>query len=90
LWWAGVPKADWPEDEASLQHIAGRWELPYGDRQQELVIIGMGMDEAALRAGFDACLLTDEELRAGPDAWSCYEDPFPRWEILEDEEDEAA
>ncbi len=89
LWWSGVPEADWPEDEASRRHIAGRWESPYGDRQQELVIIGIGMDEAALRSGFDACLLTDQELRQGPEAWSLYEDPFPRWEIME-EEDEAA
>lgn len=29
----------------------------------------------------DRCLLTEEELAAGPDAWSEYMDPLPEWSI---------
>lgn len=89
LWWAGVPREHWPQDEDSLANIRARWVEPFGDRQQELVMIGMRMDEAALRAGFDACLLSDAEMAAGPAAWERFEDPFPRWIMREEEVEEA-
>jgi G3E family GTPase len=57
----------------------------HGDRRQEIVVIGIAMDEAALRARFEACLLTDEELAAGPSAWAAFRDPFPEWALATDE-----
>lgn len=58
--------------------------------QQELVIIGIDIDEAVLRARLDACLLTDAELAVGPDVWQQWDDPFPEWEWDDtDAEDEA-
>lgn len=51
----------------------------FGDRRQQIVIIGQRMDEAAIRAALDACLLTDAELAEGKAAWRNYPDPFPRW-----------
>lgn len=36
---------------------------PWGDRRQELVLIGEKMDPKALTARFDACLLTDVEMK---------------------------
>jgi hypothetical protein len=39
------------------------------------VLIGINMDQHALRQAFDACLLTDDELAAGPQAWANYPDP---------------
>lgn len=68
-WWVSVPVAHWPTDEASIALIRSKWEEEVGDARQELVLIGMDMDEAALRARFDACLLTDEEMAAGPAVW---------------------
>ena len=44
------------------------------------MLLGMGMDEAALRARLDRCLLTPDEMAGGPRAWVRYEDPFPSWE----------
>jgi G3E family GTPase len=78
-WWAAVPKASWPKEREMLTIIEHRSEPPFGDRQQELVLIGTGMNEAALRAAFDACLLNDDELARGPDAWRMLDDPFPSW-----------
>jgi G3E family GTPase len=89
LWWAGVPRENWPQDDDSLANIRARWVEPFGDRQQELVMIGMGMDEAALRAGFDACLLSDAEMAAGPGAWERFDDPFPNWIVREEVAEEA-
>lgn len=39
----------------------------------------MDMDENTLRAGLDSCLLTDEEMRLGPDAWQQWPTPFEEW-----------
>ena len=42
-----------------------------------------GFDEAALRAAFDACLLTDGELAEGPAVWQAYDDPWPTWQLTD-------
>ena len=85
LWWDAVDRDEWPQDDDSLTMIKSRWEEPWGDRQQELVLIGMGMDEAALTAALDACLLTDDELAAGVESWADLPDPFPAWADTEEE-----
>jgi hypothetical protein len=38
--------------------VAAVWEEPWGDRRQEIVLIGVGVAarEAELRAQLDACL----------------------------------
>ncbi|MDM7457856.1 MAG: GTP-binding protein, partial [Paracoccus sp. (in: a-proteobacteria)] len=54
------------------------WAEPYGDRRQELVFIGSGMDEGRLRAQLDACLLA-QEWGDDPRGWTGMDDPFPGW-----------
>lgn len=76
-WWAAVPRAEWPDDPHAIELIAGMSEEPFGDRRQEIVIIGRGMDRVAITAALDACLLTDAELALGMDAWAELPDPFP-------------
>jgi Cobalamin synthesis protein cobW C-terminal domain len=80
LWWAAVPKAYWPEDAESLKSIDTDWDPQVGDARQELVLIGIDMDETALRARLDACLLNDVEMAQGPQAWQRFADPFPVWD----------
>jgi G3E family GTPase len=79
FWWAAVSAAAWPTTPETVAEIRTRWCEPYGDRQQELVLIGIGMNEATLRADLDRCLLDDAEFAAGPDAWAMLDDPFPPW-----------
>jgi G3E family GTPase len=79
MWWAAVPKVYWPEDAESLKSIDDDWDPQVGDARQELVLIGLDMDEAALRGRLDACLLTDAEMAQGPQAWHLFTDPFPAW-----------
>lgn len=87
MWWVVTPNEHWPEDEESFKHIKSRWEEPYGDRQQEIVIIGMKVDKASIETGFNACLLTDAEIAMGMDSWLSLPDPFPQWNVhLETEE----
>ncbi|TVQ50055.1 MAG: GTP-binding protein [Gammaproteobacteria bacterium] len=78
-WWAATPRQHWPEDDAALGPLLDRFEAPWGDRRQELVLIGIGMERARLTAMLDACLLSDAEFAGGPDAWRLLADPFPDW-----------
>jgi len=82
-WLAATPQDDWPDDEEFREEAKSIWCEPYGDRRQELVLIGCDLDEASLTAAFDECLLTDDELAEGPETWADYEDPFEPWEDLE-------
>ncbi|MFT3803882.1 MAG: zinc metallochaperone GTPase ZigA [Burkholderiaceae bacterium] len=79
-WWAAVPRERWPRDPEARAMIDALWQDDVGDARQELVLIGIGLDETALRARFDACLLTDAEMAEGAKAWARYEDPFPAWD----------
>ncbi|MEY3200682.1 MAG: CobW/P47K family protein, partial [Pseudomonadota bacterium] len=79
LWWAAQSQDEWPEDDDSRAEIEADWQDPYGDRRQELVFIGMAVDEASLRARLDACLLNDDEMAQGPAGWQQWDDPFPGW-----------
>ncbi|KAL7545161.1 hypothetical protein ACHAWF_008516, partial [Thalassiosira exigua] len=77
-WWADIDKEHWPADLEAA--IAPLWDEEFGDRQQEIVIIGQRLDEAAITAALNECLLSDEEVKRGRDSWHemCQEagDPF--------------
>jgi G3E family GTPase len=85
MWWVATPNEYWPEDAESFQHIKSRWEEPYGDRQQEIVIIGMQMNKTNIEASFHACLLTEDEIALGMASWRQFTDPFPQWSVKLDE-----
>ncbi len=78
-WWAEIDKADWPE---GLEEALGPlWSEPFGDRQQEIVIIGQGLDREKIASVLDCCLLDGEDMMKGQDVWYqiCNEaeyDPF--------------
>ncbi|MFT9637523.1 zinc metallochaperone GTPase ZigA [Alcaligenes phenolicus] len=78
-WWASMPPERWPEDPEAVALIKEKWDERVGDARQELVLIGMDMDEEALRARFDACLLSDEEMASGPSTWTTWTNPFSDW-----------
>ncbi|EHN6806821.1 GTP-binding protein [Salmonella enterica] len=61
-----IPEERWPTDQESLAFIKSNWTEETGDARQELVFIGMNMDEPALRAHLDSALLTDAEMSEGP------------------------
>ncbi|MBU8545205.1 MULTISPECIES: zinc metallochaperone GTPase ZigA [Roseomonadaceae] len=79
FWWAATDPDRWPEDPGWHAGVRANWQEPFGDRRQEIVFIGIGMDEAGLRRQLDACLLTEREMKGGPKAWTRLEDPFPGW-----------
>ena len=65
-WWAATPQRDWPTDAQALARIHGNWRAPFGDRRQELVFIGTGMDRLALTSALDACLVSHPRMPVVP------------------------
>ena len=52
-------------------------ESPLG---QEIVFFGHNLDRSALADYLGSCLLTPDELEAGPATWATYRDDFPVWD----------
>ena len=78
-WWAAVPKNQWPEEGLFEEFVLKHWDPIWGDRRQELVFIGIGLDEARIRSELDACLVESDAFT--PELWSSLPDPFPAWEV---------
>ncbi len=79
VWWALVPRDEWPQDEAFKEQIDRDWDPEWGDMMQELVLIGAHMDHAAITQALDDCLLDDSDLNQGELGWLKMPDPFPEW-----------
>jgi G3E family GTPase len=90
IWWSALDETQWPEDADQRARIRKNVDGPWGDRRQELVFIGMEMNEAEIRAQLDACLLTEEEMAFGLERWKDFPDPFPRWAAIDEDETQAA
>ena len=82
IWWASVPKDRWPDHDAGRAYMQANWLEPWGDRRQEIVFIGSGIDWPRLKARLDSCLLSDR-LASGPDTLPALPDPFPIWRRAE-------
>ncbi|WP_414046519.1 GTP-binding protein [Macrococcus equi] len=63
--------------------LKSRWHPEFGDRQTELVFIGIEMDKAQIIADLDDCLLTDVEMKQD---WSTFNDPLPEFTVAESTE----
>ena len=87
-WWAVVPEEEWPEDPMERATLREGWDPVYGDRQIELVVIGIKMEKQGVRAALEECLVTDEEFAMGPEAWAQFPDPFMKWEDDDEEDDD--
>lgn len=87
FWWAAAPDDMWPDDQESQEEIRSNFNGQYGDRHQQLVFIGQGLDQQRIEAILDRCLVTDQEFEQGPEAWSNFEDPLPAIEMDEVEEE---
>jgi G3E family GTPase len=80
-WMAATPMREWPEDPIEREDIMSDWVPPYGDRRQEIAIMGFDLNDFELRRAFKACLLSDEEFALGPEGWAKWHDPLPDWSV---------
>lgn len=85
IWAASTDRKEWPDDEQFLAELEESWEEPWGDRRNELVVIGQDLDEERLRECLEACLLTEEEIETGPSVWSVFKDDMQPWPEEESE-----
>ncbi len=84
-WYAAVPEGEWEfASDDDRADVMARWDPVVGDRRTELVFIGVELDESAIRARLDRCVLTRAEFDRGPDAWRRFTDPLPEWEPDDD------
>ncbi len=70
-------------DMREAAYLQAHWQEPRGDRRQEIVFIGMGIDLPRLRVRLDDSLLP-EHGAPGPDALADQPDPFPIWRRQEE------
>ncbi len=76
-WWASVPQDRLPDHPQAQAEIARNWVEPWGDRRQELVFIGAGLERETICARLNEALLDVDDYQ--PDAWADMADPFPQW-----------
>ena len=77
MWWAAVPREHWGHPEGQRPDEQPDWHPRFGDRAQQIVFIGQEMNEAAIRARLDACLLDERLAGADSDGWAELRNPFP-------------
>ncbi|MYC18931.1 MAG: GTP-binding protein [Gemmatimonadales bacterium] len=84
MWWAAMPREYWDHPDGERPDQQPSWHPRFGDRKQALVFIGQRMDQAALRARLDACLLDEALAAADNSAWEGRPNPFPELQVVEE------
>ncbi len=82
VWWASMSLAKRSQYGSFLENqksIESRWHKRFGDRQNELVIIGQDLDQVLITTELQDCLCTEMELKH-MEAKLPFKDPFPVWE----------
>lgn len=82
-WIAALPSEERAALMATDPDACAQWEQPYGDRQTELVLIGIHMDHQDITQKLNRALLTDEEMHSD---WTQFVDTLPPWEYAPEEE----
>ncbi|MDR6564719.1 MULTISPECIES: GTP-binding protein [unclassified Arcicella] len=78
-WWADIPSWERPFYPAWLENkktIMERWDKRFGDKINELVIIGQDLDKEAIIEELEECLCVEEEI-VRMQKKGTFIDPFP-------------
>jgi G3E family GTPase len=79
VWWASIPSREWMMRGGHPASIEARMDSEWGDRLNELVIIGQDMDRTTLQKEFEQCLCTESEISDWKKGIH-FSDPWPVWE----------
>jgi hypothetical protein len=88
-WLASTPLRHWPSDPEIRDEILADWEEPYGDRRQDIALIGEAFNEMEVRRLLKNALVTEEEFLLGPEAWQRWPDQLRDWSRDLDEDEQA-
>ncbi|MGL4630745.1 MAG: GTP-binding protein [Leadbetterella sp.] len=80
VWWASKSFDERIKYQAyadNIKAIEGRWDKRFGDRQNELVIIGQDLDKNSITDDLSLCLCTEQEMRHWENGGK-FKDPFPQ------------
>ncbi|WP_418264529.1 GTP-binding protein [Flavobacterium faecale] len=80
VWWASMPLGERMNFDSFVQNqdiIEERWTTEFGDRLNELVFIGISLDEKKIRQQLQDCLCTKAEIMDLKDGFFTLNDPFP-------------
>jgi G3E family GTPase len=81
VWWSSMPFAErikYAGFVDNQKEIESKWDKRFGDRLNELVIIGQDMDKEEITNELIACLCTEKEILA-MEAGVNFKDPFPEY-----------
>ncbi len=79
VWWCSMPYGDRIQHQSFADNqslIESKWDKKFGDRLNELVIIGQEMDKILIIKEITACLCTESEIR-DMEIGLPFKDPFP-------------
>lgn len=79
VWWCSMPYKDriqYAGFVENQQQIEAKWDKRFGDRENELVIIGQQLDREIIVQELQQCLCTDSEIR-DMEVGLRFKDPFP-------------
>ncbi|MED4453128.1 GTP-binding protein [Metabacillus fastidiosus] len=77
-WIAAYPEQEKQEILKEEPELLEKWDENFGDRQNELVFIGIEMDEQEIIKSLDNCLLTDIEMK---EQWNQFTDTLPPFTV---------
>ncbi len=79
VWWSSMPfdkRIQYMAFAENQKIIEENWDTEFGDRKNEIVLIGQYMDKEEIIAELESCLATDDELDSG-DWKNGYDDEWP-------------
>ena len=79
VWWTSMPFGERTSYQAyvdNVKEIESRWNKRFGDRQNELVIIGQDLDKEMITKELEACICTEDEIKHWENKGK-FKDPFP-------------
>ena len=79
VWWASMPFSERIKFQNFVDNqeiIEERWTVEFGDRLNEIVLIGIQLDEKQVRNEFDKCICNDEEIMLMQNQMFSQEDDF--------------
>lgn len=76
-WVAALPQRQQKQIFLQDPEVKDEWDPEFGDRNTQLVIIGMDLPKEDIKTQLDKCLLTKEEFNNN---WNMLENPF-NWEL---------